>query len=327
MRLRANEPFLSAVTMRRAFNARLLSLAPTGKDVLRVEPERIGGFEDRSYKLRYIANVRYPRGPRKLILRGSLEKNDDTRRQAYEIMKYLWRNAFDHGPLQIARPVTFFQRWKLLVYEEAPGEPLSALAARHPKTAGKSLVQAAQWLAKLHQLRPRQLSKAFSHRDRARYWRQALSVLQRSSSKELSDLRATVKRVLKFEDRLARLPGGRLVHHDFHPGNIIVDRNTMRVVDFTESRISHPLVDVGSFLAQLDYQMSAQVPPIALAEWKKVFLRAYHRSAPRVTVKGMSEEKIFQFMRFRIALQTYIGLYLVGQHEGPFKRVVERSVW
>mgnify|MGYP000747597646 CR=1 FL=1 len=102
---RSRQPWLSPSVMRRAFQSRLLSVDPHARRVLRVEVERLGGFEDKSFTLRYRLTLKMRSGrERRLVLRGSSEEKDQTRRQAYVIMRYLWLHGFAEGPAQVARP-------------------------------------------------------------------------------------------------------------------------------------------------------------------------------------------------------------------------------
>lgn len=319
-------PFLSPAVMRRAFQARLLSVDASAIRVLSVQVERLGGFEDRSFRLRYRLMLRLRSGQQRSIrLRGSCELDDETRRQSYVIMKYLWRHGFHSGAYQVARPVTFFYRWRLLVYEEASGTPLDRYlrrgSARHTV-----IEQSARWLVALHHHSPRTLKTAHSRANRKLYWQKALKILSRAVGSDKQRLVRAVKKTMAFEDRLAAHRGRVLVHHDFHPGNILISRNTVRVVDFTESRLSDPLVDVATFVAQLDLQLF-DIPSAHVRGWQKIFVDTYAKHAKHVSLTNRRAQKIFSFMRYRIALQSYIGEYLLGNPNPRNQQVILDAKW
>lgn len=321
-------PWLSADVMRRAFQSRLKSIHPAARRVLSVQVQRIGGFEDRSFKLRFVVRLELWNGRTKIVrLRGSNELQDQSRRQAYETMKFLWRHGFASGALQIARPITYFLHWRLLVYEEADGETLLSRLRRRDRSARRDIQRAALWLAKLHRQSTHGLQLSDRRIGQKRYWIQALDLLHDLKSEEWMTLRRTVRRVIVFEDGLAKKSPRSLVHFDFHPGNILVNRQIISVVDFTDTRISHPLVDVGTFLAQLDLLFRGPSFQSDIVAWKKSFVSAYHKANPRVSLRGPSAQSILDFMRFRVAFQSYLGLYLFGKRRTPLKQMVLKPTW
>ncbi len=305
-----------------------MSLAPDARRVTGVEAHRLGGFEDRSYRLRYVVHTQDRRGRAHVVhLRGSSERNDDTRRQAYVIMKYLWLHGFRAGPFRVARPVTFFDRWHLLIYEEAAGHPLHHLLRQHPHRATTYLRQAAAWLARLHQLAPPVLARVNGQRRRQRYWLNALDLLSSMPTREVAAMRRSIQQIMRFENKLAISPQRTLVHHDFHPGNLIFGQDAIRVVDFTDSRLSHPVVDVATFVTQLELQLSGMVPPAVLERWQKTFLSAYRVLRPSLRLKSAASQRVFRFIRYRIAVQSYLGNYLLGRREGQLKETIMTHHW
>lgn len=315
--------------MRRAFQARLLSVDRNARWVERVSVVRIGGFERQSYKLRYHLTLRMKTGQRRvLILRGSAEAQDETRRQAYVIMKYLWLHGFDQGLNQIARPITFFWRWKLLIYAEVPGPTLAVVLRRVPQNAPRLLNRTAVWLAALHQRSPRNIRLGYNQSGRKRYWQMALSALPLEHLPSAMSIRQGIASVMAFEDRLARQRYRILAHHDFHPGNVLVAPRTIRVVDFTESRLSDPLVDLATFIAQLDFQFRQSPVASRIDAWQKIFLHAYQRASSRpVHWSSARSQRIYHFLRYRIALQTFLGSYLFSQPPGELAQSILSTPW
>lgn len=327
MNTRLKRPaFLSPVTMRRALQARLLSVDARARLIRKVTVERLGGFEDRSHKLRYHLWLRMSDHTiKRVVIRGTIEVQDETRRQAYEIMKFLWLHGFDRGPFQIPRPITFFRRWKLLLYQEAPGKSALDFLARRHQTE-KIMALSGQWLAELHRHSPRTIRLAYNHRGRQHYWRAVLGLLTKEHEPDFILLRRGIQRIKHFEDRLARGRGRVLVHHDFHPGNIILSGQTLRVIDFSESRLSHPLIDIASFMIQLEMLLGRHVPQSIIKRWQHSFFRAYQgRTRKRLSLQGSSAQEIFNLMRFRLAFQAFVGAYVAGQKDSFWRREILQS--
>lgn len=313
--------------MRRALQGRLLSVDHRAGQITKVDVERVGGFAKKSFLLRYHLTLRgRDRAKQKMVLRGSYEAQDQTRRQAYEIMKYLWRHGFDRGPSQIARPVTFYYHWKLLVYQEAAGQPLGQVLRLQPRQAKLLLNRTAAWLSRLHQQRPSRLYSAYDSSGRKQYWQAALESLKTIPRASAVGLGQMVRQVMREEDRLAHSPHRVLVHHDFHPDNVLVSSTAIRVVDFTESRLSDRLVDVATMVHQLEFQLSNHFQPKTIGAWQDYFMTAYQRHSG-VSVKNKHAQRLMDFIRFRVALQSLVGSAVFGQPSSMMARIVLRSPW
>ena len=322
------EQFLKPAVMRRALQARLLSVSPEAKRIIRVEIQRIGGFEDKSYKIRYRLTLLMKSGVKKqMVIRGTVEAADDTRRQAYVIMRFLWLHGFAHGPYQITRPITFFQRWKLLLYEESPGYNLLVALPRSGAKAGAMIEKTAIWLAELHRHSPRNLALAYTKAGRKHYWYMALEALKTMPGHESEAIKRKISSVMRFEDTLATDRHRVLVHHDYHLANILSSGQKICVVDFTEARLSSPLVDVATFFVQLELQLLPKVSTEKIQQWQKLFLKTYTKKMPGVRVNSLAAQRIFRFIRFRIALQSFVASYLFGDYDSPLKEKILGAGW
>lgn len=318
-------PWLSPAAVRRVLSPLVKRIDPQAARLVSLTAERVGGFADRSYQLRYVVTVADAAGRlRRRTVRGSIERGDETRRQAFSVLTYLKRNRFPTASLTMTSPITYVPAWKMLVYLEARGQPL-ALLLRRGRSATTAVQLAARWLARLHQFRPRRVFFVYDHVGRRRYWQRAKRVLRLGPAADWPWLSQAVRDVLAVEDRLAKFRGRVLVHHDFHPGNILINGRVACGLDFTESRLAHPMIDVASWLAQIESQYRTTVSARVRQRWAGVFLRTYRRHTPPSWSVGAGPDAIKRFIAFRVRLQLLVYFFMCRQYAPGVKRLLKQD--
>lgn len=64
-----------------------------------------------------------------------------------------------------------------------------------------------------------------------------------------------------------------LVHGDLHPWNVMVDGNELRIFDWSDACVSHPLFDLPTFLMRTDISARQRLLDAYLDEWSDVASR------------------------------------------------------
>lgn len=210
------------------------------------------------------------------IIRGSA-KIGKGKKEAWEIMNYLYYRGFDKGNSRIAKPIDFIKRFNLLLYEEAPGSPFSQILEKSdiPKIT-QQFKNIAKWLAKLHSL---PLPKK--------------TILRETIFLDTKDYLQIFNKIKKFMPELKNylIPIGKiklinkiwmepksLIHNDFYPGNIIVKSKCIYSIDFDRSRIGPPLMDVAALYGCLEFPKEVWKLNFSKREIKylqKTFLETY----------------------------------------------------
>lgn len=315
--MKRHEPsFLDSDRLIQALRPHLAAIDPRARAIHSLELERTGGFARRSYILRLKLVVELTHGTRTHWLRASQDWHDHTRHSAWRVMQRVWHD-FHHGRYLIAEPIHFFPRWRLLVYREATGTTLREVLHRHPAQAVAGLRSCARWLAAFHGHRYRLAGLAYAGAGSTRYW-QGLARIISMSDRERNLVRPLIRRMIDFDRQTAASPKAILVHHDFHPENILLDRSAIHVLDFTDTRMSLPVIDVATFITQLAWQCAATVRPERIAAWQAAFVQEYLRHCP----KNFTRAELAATTRsigVRVALQYWLGARL-QHHAAPSLR-------
>lgn len=274
--------------------------------------ERIGGFYNRSYTLR-LRLARESSGlHRATILRASNDFHDHTRRQAYQLLVWLRDHGWSRGKHTVPEPVMYSPAWRMLIYHEAPGQMLLPAIIQHPASAGRLIKSCAQALAKLHQARPAKISWNYRLSTAANYWRRLYLALPKGWPLPRQRVLAAIRWLVPEECWWSNFRPT-LVHHDFHPGNIIAQAGGRLVLlDFTESRLTCPLVDVATFTVQLELMFGRRFPQTTITRWRDLFWESYVRHQPYWRRKTALYQRAQEYVRRRINLQRCLGAWAAG---------------
>jgi hypothetical protein len=179
------------------------------------------------------------------------------------------------GEVRASRPLAAFSADRVILYPRVPGQPLSRTLARSTLdpaphlhrvgTAARLLHQSPEALAE--DLRPRELSVEIQSIARASEHVQQL----------LPAVGATIHDILRrAKATYPKLPNEAptFTHGDFKADHVWVTRTGLTILDFDTCGLSDPAVDVGKFLADLDWAfLKAGRPGLGAAQ--AAFLSGY----------------------------------------------------
>jgi hypothetical protein len=180
----------------------------------------------------------------------------DTRRGAgkaareFEAMRVLWDAGFGADErFRIPRPVQHCLDLQLILQGKARGSKLRAHLGKGTEASLDHARGAGLWLAKLHNLKvsPPQVCTYANEIAWVRMFVAALSVDQPKLALEIQRCAGMI------EQSFASFQGvpAAMVHGDFHPDHIFVEKNFVTVIDFERFCASDPARDVGSFIAHM----------------------------------------------------------------------------
>ncbi|TSC53654.1 MAG: hypothetical protein LiPW39_144 [Parcubacteria group bacterium LiPW_39] len=191
------------------------------------------------------------------IIRGTTSKNG-LKRNAWKILKHLFRSGFNRGQSRVTRPLDFIDETGLLLYEEAKGAPLTTIIQTGKARKIKEFLKnSAKWLSKLHRTAP---PESGSFPDAIFLKVDDYNRTFTDIKKILPDLKNELIPVteLKFIDQISK---GKeiLIHNDFYPGNIIIDDAIICGIDFERSGLGFQLIDVATLLGWFEFPTEAKV--------------------------------------------------------------------
>jgi len=296
------------------------------KSILAVKAERKGGFLDRSFQVRYKVLAKKINGRRIKVAFWGLSSPDPTRLQSWRVMDYLWKKDFSSGKYCIPQPLAFVKRHSMVITREIKGETfLDILRIKTLREISSAFKKIAGWLKKLHKTPSYRFQDVFSSSYSRAYWREQFRILKKGFPRRIKFLKNIIGEILDWENQNRKSHNRVITHHDFHPKNIFLKGRKIWVLDFSESRLSRPIVDVLVFLCQLDLINRQQIKRFSLNNLKnfsKIFLKEYFGQNWRKILKNPNFKKDFIILKKRIALQALVGSLLFGEKPKIFSDII-----
>jgi hypothetical protein len=180
-------------------------------------------------------------------------KRDTTRAagkaaREFEAMRLIWDAGFGHDErFRIPRPVQHFPDLHLILQGKARGSKLRLYIGKGDEVSLSHARMAGLWLAKLHNLQVAS-PQVCTYTAEIASLRMFVAALTADQPKLASELQQRAAAVEQSFCSFQGLPTT-MVHGDFHPDHIFVERNFVTVIDFERFCVSDPARDLGSFIA------------------------------------------------------------------------------
>jgi aminoglycoside phosphotransferase (APT) family kinase protein len=203
------------------------------------------------------------------------------------------------GALRIARRIGHSDRHCILAFEWRPGRLLTEAIA-DPSLPPDSLAVVGRALAAAHAQNPGPLEPPRRGAAVA-----ALNSVADGVDVTCPDLVVPARVIARrIADRLAGLrPVDRPIHGDFGPKQVLLDGESVVVLDFDEASVGDPTTDLGQFLAHLEREsLRGEVSPDRARHLRAAFLSGY---SPAIDMQ-------------RLALATAAGLFRLAPY--PFRQ-------
>jgi len=144
-----------------------------------------------------------------------------------------------------------------IVYERVAGASLFDVMQKSPWKLNRYSRRLAQLHIRMHESRTDKIPPQFER----------LPERIRHSAKLLG---GSLDKILRYTEKLPR--GNAVCHGDFHPGNVMEERESLLILDWTNAEAGNPAADVARTLLML---RSPYMPPGSskLAEWLSVWFK------------------------------------------------------
>jgi hypothetical protein len=131
-------------------------------------------------------------------------------------------------------------------------------------------------------------------------------LLERMSTDVRARWLATAPSLVESCLRLDELgPGPTLVHGDLHPWNVVFDAHGARVFDWTDAAVSHPFVDLATYVYRSrDVSVRRRLVDAYLAAWSAEMSEESLREAAAL---GLVVGTLYQVQTYRALLPTLMG--------------------
>lgn len=249
--------------------------------------------------------------------------SDEPRLNSFEALTFLWQNGFNKGNLTIPKPLFYSSDFNAFFYQGIEGKNLYQYIREKDISAVKSItVKTAAWFAKLHHLSAiASKAKNFNPLNSAIEtiipgMANALAKVKTQEPRYFEICRQAYEIINQMEKNFLSSTEKRwLVHGDAHPENvIIIDKNKIGVIDFTDICLADYARDLGTFSQQLEFMMFRKIgDQIEIEETKRLFLKSYFKNA-KITPNGDLLERINNYYNWT-ALRTAIFFLLKDKSE------------
>jgi hypothetical protein len=241
-------------------------------------------------------------------------RNDELLKETFDLLQELWSKGFQSGDddyLKISKPIAYFPDYNLMLASKANGIELGKMLMEGDASVLENyIIQAASWLAKLHNIDVRS-GRAFSletEEAKLRHWSEHLCFLYPDFAEKISNLFSLI---LDKERSLDSKCFG-LIHGDYNPNNIFVDGNDITVIDFEQSCIFDPAFDLGYFIAKLISAKRKYNLPLDVDDLEKRFLDKY---TAKISIEPLKRVGLYKARSF---LQHLHFRYWTGRsHHKP----------
>lgn len=229
------------------------------------------------YKLEYLNQA----GETKKIKLVATGHSDGSRKLAFAKLNYLYNHGFNSGKYLVTKPLFYLEENLAFFYEASIGHRLfSFFKADEYLNLGNAMHLAATWLKKLHQLETDEtfVWPQFSINNVGSSIKNFLpDILEQdlSMGTRVEKILASIK---KYEAQFDQNLEVCLVYGDYHPENVILtslEAKQIKMIDFTDVALGDPMVDIGSFLQQLDFMGHRFFSRAKVNYEKKSFLTSY----------------------------------------------------
>ena len=249
--------------------------------------------------------------------------SDEQRLNSFEALTFLWQNGFSQENLTISRPLFYSPDFNAFFYQGVSGENLYQYIRRKDvATVEDVVVKAAAWFAKLHHLSAiAEAAKNFNPLNSRIEtiipgMAHALTKVQAEEPRYFEICRQAYEKINQEEkDFLSSTEERWLIHGDAHPENIIIiDKDKIGVIDFTDICLADYARDLGTFLQQLEFMMLRKIDDQNEVEKiKRLFLNSYLKNAG-ITLDDNLQKRINNYYNWT-ALRTAIFFLLKDKAE------------
>ncbi len=203
----------------------------------------------------------YLKNGKRVYWRGNATIHDQSPYYTYRAFTYLKKLGY-----QDMVPLIFDYRksLNLLYYQEMPGKTIQNLIDTKNIGNLENLVKkTAQLLKKIHQIHPDKKdiplwTKQMEKKERLK----EISLVKKSYKNNRGRFQKIFQELERKRQKLSNYFNNqknyRLCHGDFHPGNVLIHKDKLSVIDFGSARYYEPCFDVARFTIQLELMIRLQ---------------------------------------------------------------------
>ena len=187
---------------------------------------------------------------------------EETRERSYDVMKFA-SHDFSGSTFLVPKACFYDPGYNMITYFEVDG--VVFINQLSNPDISKKITLIAQWLNKFHRLEKLNINLIehqpfYNFKSLARFYPD----LAKEGTEIIRDLKSKLS---KFEEKL--------IHNDFQPNNIITSQDKITLIDFNDSQIDDPAIDLAKFLTQLKTMLFRFSDVSKFSNLENIFMQNY----------------------------------------------------
>lgn len=290
--------------VKKFFNRKIKKYFPKAKEISDLKIEILRNFlgKFRNLTVRYKLLLNFGKYKKRENILAKINSLTSTPERWFRVAKLLKQNHFKETPIVI----DYLPSFNTVFYKEIKGESLQEILQRKEIfKILKVIPKIAKLLKKFHSLKIKNFPLVKDKKEEKKehcHWLFLIRKCLPSFEKKYKEIYYSL---IKFREKNKNIflkeKEYLLTHGDFHFGNIIYNKERIKILDFSESDLYDPFNDVASFLAQSESMLRYYLPNNFLTYQKRIenlFLKNYFcRKIEK------NEEKRVVFFKVRNFLQ------------------------
>lgn len=200
----------------------------------------------------------------------------------------------------LPNPLEYLPLFNLYLYEFVPGYFLQELSAKHKEQEFLDKIPAVvKGLKRIHEVKVQKKNKIiiWDRKQEEKQWRHNLKLIRQYYPTVFDKTLLWIQRCRLLKEKYRKyfdIKFYKMTHGDFYSRNILINKNKIKLIDFSNSAVYEPLNDIGNFLINTELMFEYDFPDIyrrLMKELKNIFFQNYFS-------KPTTEEQKFKINYF-----------------------------
>lgn len=263
----------------------------------------------------------------KTISLFSSAHSDGSRTRSFYGQSYLYDHGFDQGNFLVGRPLFYLDEQFAFFYEAVLGRTFRKVMQEKPDQDFSVILDlAARWVKKMHDCPIDKENKfvSFDFSEMSPKPQRFLDDMTKVYPELGKRLDSTFHRLADLKKKNFNTFPVSIIHGDYHPENIIVKKSEpdkIKVIDFTDLSLGDPMVDLGSFIQQIDFMGFECLSRANINKYKTIFLEYYfNKKFEDIDINDLNRINLYQAW---VVLRTTLLLFYAKSASHPLGELIE----
>lgn len=265
-------------------NTYKIAVLEPGTRVKNIKIDIIQSYQDEvSYNFKALYELALITAGKKQITKNIVAafSSPRNREYGYSMGNLIFNNPSRTGSIKVPEQYAYIKKYNLVLMEYIPGIQLTKVIIKEKKLEPLHIESLAGWLANLRYIKPDnkiRRSVDFYHlANNIRIIKEKKLPEGALFEKEFGVIR---KDIITWSKKYQQT----VVHGDFNPANILIDKNSITIIDFENVHYGDGLMDIANLVAYVSMILkNTEVSPIQLKETMEQLMALYEKHTKPLT--------------------------------------------